>query len=349
MRILTCMIVLLMSMVSCLASEQDITAAERNEIIDKVIDNLANKYVDPNLGKKTAEIIKQKKEQNAYDSLNQKSKLIRVLIADMHKATNDKHLQLVDPKGFDQAPPDGSAQTRPTIQIFNPNATSQSDIKQNKLIQEMLKRMNYGLKDAKVLDGNIGYLDIRQFTSPGMDPEVFQAIDKTLKSFQNCSGMILDLRLCSAGGDPEVMMYMASYFLSGDEPELLYELYDRDNKKIKEFGTRPDISGKYQPDVPLYILVSAKTFSAGEMFAYGLQKIGRATIIGETSAGAAHETNTVGIGHGIFMVLPINKLQHVKTKTDWEGTGVIPDIPVKADQALDAAKDIIQKAKQNEK
>jgi hypothetical protein len=135
MRILTFIIVLLISIVPCFASEQDITATERNEIIDEVIDNLANKYVDPNLGKKTAEIIKQKRKQNAYDSLNQKSKLIESLIADMHKATNDKHLQLVDPKGFDQAPPDGSPQTRPKIQVFNPNATSQNDIQQNKLIE----------------------------------------------------------------------------------------------------------------------------------------------------------------------------------------------------------------------
>jgi len=343
MRILTFIIVLLISIVPCFASEKNITATERNEIIDEVIDNLANKYVDPNLGKKTAALIKQKKEQNAYDSLNQKSKLIQALITDMHKATNDKHLQLVDPKGFDQAPPDGSTQTRPIIQVFNPNATSQSDIKQNKLIQEMFKRMNYGLKDAKILDGNIGYLDIRQFTSPGMAPEVFQAIDKAMKSFQDCSGIILDLRLCSAGGDPEVTMYVASYFLGGDKPELLYELYDRENKKIKEFRTRPDIAGKYQPDMPLYILVSAKTFSAGEMFAYGLQKIGRAKIVGETSAGAAHETNTIGIGHGIMMVLPVNRLVHVKTETNWQGTGVVPDVSAKADDALNVAKDQILK------
>ena len=138
-------------------------------------------------------------------------------------------------------------------------------------------------------------------------------------------------------------MYLASYFLAGEESQPLYVSFNRENQKIAEFRTRTDLSGKRMPNVPLYILVSSHTFSTGEMFAYGLQKVGRARIVGETSAGAAYGTDTIDLGHGIIMVLPVNRLAHVKTKTDWEGTGVIPDVPAEADKALDVAKDLIRK------
>jgi hypothetical protein len=332
-------IVLFVSMCFCSASAQDITATERGEIIDKVVDQLANRYVDPNLGQKAAETIKQKKEKQAYDALDTKASLMKALIADMHAATGDKQLQLKNRSG------DGSEWIHPIINFKISDGTRPDDPKLKKTILQMI---NYGFP-AQVQEGNIGYLGVLEFYSTGIAPEVYQVIDKTMKSFQKCTAMILDLRQCSRGGDPEVMMYLASYFLGGEESQPLYVSLDRENQKIAEFHTRTDIAGKRMSNIPLYILVSSETFSTGEMFAYGLQKAGRARIVGETSAGAAHITDTVDIGHGIMMVLPVNRLAHVKTNTDWEGTGVVPDISVKADDALAKAKEIIQEAKRDNK
>jgi hypothetical protein len=335
----TIIIVLFVSIGFCSASAQDITVTERSEIIDNVVDQLVNRYVDPNLGQKAAETIKQKKEKQAYDALDTKASLMKALIADMHATTRDKQLQLNNQSGA------GSGWLHPDIKIDFGGATL--DDQQKKKI--ILQFMNYGLIKAEVLEGNIGYLAILEFYSPGIAPEVYQAIDKTMQSFQECTAMILDLRFCSRGGDLEVMMYLASYFLGGEESQPLYVSFNRENQKIAEFRTRTGITSKRMPNIPLCILVSSKTFSTGEMFAYGLQKVGRARIVGETSAGAAHVTDTIDIGHRTMMVLPVNRLSHVKTKTNWERSGVVPDVTVKADQALDVAKDIIQKAKQNDK
>jgi hypothetical protein len=341
----TIIIVLFVSMGICSASAQDITATERSEVIDNIVDQLANRYVDPNLGQEAAETIKQKKEKHAYDALNTQAALIETLIADMHEATGDKQLQLNNQSvaGFGPIPS--------YITIKAPDGTKMDDKQQKQIMQQMLKLMNYGLINAKVMEGNIGYLDIREFISPEMVPEINKAIDRTMQSFKDCSAIILDLRscFCDFGGSPETVMYMISYLFGGEESVLLYELYNREEKKINEFRTRTDVTGKRMPDVPVYILTSSKTFSSGEMFAYGLQKIGRAEIVGETSAGVAHETDTVDIGHGIMMVLPVDRLVHVKTKANWEETGVIPDVPTKEEEALDVVKDIIQKAKKNTK
>lgn len=328
-------IVLFLSMGLCSASAKDITATERSEVIDNVVDQLTNRYVDPNLGQKAAQAIMQKKEKQAYDALDTKASLIEALMADMYAATHDKQLQL---KNKSEA---GSNWIHPALTIKIADGAEMDD-QQKKIILQMI---NYGLINPRVLEGNIGHLGILEFFSPEIAPDVYKTIDKTMQSFQKCTAMILDLSFCDRGGDPEVMMYLASYFLGGEESQPLYVSFNRENQKIAEFRTRTDMTGKRMPNVPLCILVSSKTFSTGEMFAYGLQKIGRAKIVGETSAGAAHGTDTIDIGHGIMMVLPVNRLAHVKTKTNWEGIGVIPDVPVKADQALDVAKDIIQKAK----
>jgi hypothetical protein len=335
----TIIIVLFVSMGICSASAQDITATERSEVIDNIFDQLANRYVDPNLGQEAAETIKQKKEKHAYDALNTQAALIETLIADMHAATGDKQLQLKNKSGA------GTEWIHPALTIKPSNGTNLNDPQFKKKI---LQWINYGLP-AQVQEGNIGNLGILEFFSPEIAPEVYQAIDKSMKSLQECTAVILDLRQCSRGGDPEVMMYLASYLLDGEASQPLYMSFNRENQKIAEFRTRTDIPGKRMPNIPVYILVSSETFSTGEMFAYGLQKVGRAKIVGETSVGAAHITDTIDIGHGIMMVLPVNRLAHVKTKTNWEGTGVVPDISVKADDALAKAKEVIQEAKSNKK
>jgi hypothetical protein len=328
----TIIIVLLVSMGLCYVSAQGFTATERSEIIDKIVDQLAHRYVDPNLGQKAAQIIVQKKEKKAYDALDTKASLMEVLITDMHATTGDKQLQL---KNQSEA---GSDWIHPALTIKTAEGTEMDD-QQKKMILQMI---NYGLP-AQVIEGNIGYLGVLEFYSPEIAPKVYQAIDKAMRSFQECTAMILDLRQCSRGGDPEVMMYLVSYFLDSEESRPLYVSFNHENQKIAEFRTRTDITGKRMPNIPVYILMSSETFSTGEMFAYGLQKIDRAKIVGETSAGAAHGTDTIDIGQGVVMVVPVNRLAHVKTKTDWQGTGVIPDIPARADEALDIAQDLIRK------
>ncbi len=334
MKLLRIAIGLLVSMGFCAVSAQEITTTERDELIDRVVDQLVHQYVDPNLGQQAAQTIRQKKEQQAYDALDTQASLMEALAADMHATTGDKQLQLKTQAEV------GSDWIPPALTIQTPDGTEMDD-QQKRMILQMI---NYGLL-AQVQQGNIGYLGILEFFSPEIVPEVHQVIDKTMRSLQECTAVILDLRQCSRGGDPEVMMYLASYFMGGEESQPLYVSFNRENKKIAEFCTRTDIPGKRMPNIPLYIVTSSETFSTGEMFAYGLQKVGRAKIIGETSAGAAYGTDTIDIGHGMMMVLPVNRLSHVKTQTNWEGTGVTPDIPAKADEALKVAQDRLRDKK----
>jgi C-terminal processing protease CtpA/Prc len=85
------------------------------------------------------------------------------------------------------------------------------------------------------------------------------------------------------------------------------------------------------------VLTSHETFSGGEDLCYTLQAHGRAQVIGETTGGGAHPTMMVPISLTMAIGVPHARSISPITGTNWQGTGVVPDVPVPADQAYDVA------------
>lgn len=84
----------------------------------------------------------------------------------------------------------------------------------------------------------------------------------------------------------------------------------------------------------LYCREGNRTFSGAEEFTYNLKNLKRATIIGETTGGGAHPGDGFRIREHFGMFVPTGRAISPITKTNWEGTGVTPDVDVPADQAL---------------
>ena len=87
----------------------------------------------------------------------------------------------------------------------------------------------------------------------------------------------------------------------------------------------------------MYVLTSQRTSSAAEEFAYKLKNLKRATIVGETTGGGAHPTMGQRLDEHFMIGVPFARSINAITKTNWEGTGVEPDVKVPADQALATA------------
>ena len=85
---------------------------------------------------------------------------------------------------------------------------------------------------------------------------------------------------------------------------------------------------------PLYILTSGRTFSAAEAFAYNLQALGRATVVGEITGGGAHPFEYRRVHPHFAVDLPEARSINPITGSNWQGVGVQPDVAVPADQAL---------------
>ncbi len=95
-----------------------------------------------------------------------------------------------------------------------------------------------------------------------------------------------------------------------------------------------------QSTQPVYVLTSARTFSGGEAFSYELQSVKRATIVGEVCGGGAHPARPIALDDHFTIGVPFAREINPVTKTDWEGKGVLPDVAVPADQALEKAKQL---------
>ncbi len=84
---------------------------------------------------------------------------------------------------------------------------------------------------------------------------------------------------------------------------------------------------------PLYVLTSGVTFSAAEELAYDLQQPGRAVVVGERTAGGAHPCDSWQVHPHLELTVPIARAVNPVSGTNWEGMGVLPDIPCAAADA----------------
>jgi retinol-binding protein 3 len=138
---------------------------------------------------------------------------------------------------------------------------------------------------------------------------------------------------------PAMVAYVSSYLFTTRTH--LNDLWTRRTNRTEEFWTH-DVPGKKLRDgTPVYLLTSARTFSGAEEFAYDLKSLKRATIVGETTGGGAHPVFTQRITDHFLIGVPYARAINPITKTNWEGTGVEPDVRVPAAEALSVASKMI--------
>jgi retinol-binding protein 3 len=179
--------------------------------------------------------------------------------------------------------------------------------------------------------GNIGYIDFRGF----MDPEAgAETVAAAMNFVNNSDALIFDMRQ-NGGGNPAMVALICSY-LFGDKVHL-NDLYWREGNETKEFWTNPNVAGKKYLGRDVYVLTSNRTFSGAEEFSNNLKVLKRATIVGETTGGGANPGGVFRLSDHFGVFIPTGRAINPVTKTNWEGTGVEPDVKVPQDQALKTA------------
>jgi hypothetical protein len=147
-------------------------------------------------------------------------------------------------------------------------------------------------------------------------------------------GVVLDLRR-NGGGDPGTVTLVLDWLLGGEPTHISDVIYVDHTRQWWTTGRLGDLATP--PETPVSVLVSEDTFSSGEALAYHLQSRGRARVVGQRTPGAAdHITPVVLSGH-VRALLPEARVRDAVTATNWEGTGVVPDIPCERGEALEAA------------
>jgi hypothetical protein len=155
---------------------------------------------------------------------------------------------------------------------------------------------------------------------------------------QKTRALIVDVRR-NGGGSPDSVSYLVSYFLRSGERVHINTFINR-NPGTETFrstdffsSTTPfSYAGK-----PVYVLTSVRTFSGGEEFAYDMQVMKLAELVGETTGGGANPGGTVPLAAGLTMFIPGGRARNPITGTNWEGVGVVPDVAVSSENALKVA------------
>jgi C-terminal processing protease CtpA/Prc len=210
-----------------------------------------------------------------------------------------------------------------------PREPSKEEIENNLL---SLRRANHAFKKIEHLQGNISYINLTGFSDAEAGVETVAA---AMNFVNNTDALIFDLRQ-NQGGDADMVALICSYLL-GEKPILLNTSYRRRDNRSEELWTKASVAGKRYGDKDLYILTSNRTFSAAEAFAYHLKNLKRATIVGETTGGGAHPGRRFRINDHFDAFVPNARAISPITKTDWEGTGVEPDVKVPNELALKTA------------
>ncbi len=290
----------------------------KQQSVKKISSLLSDNYVFPDIAKKMNEMLQNRLNAGAYDTINDPVMFAEILTADLQSVSNDKHLRV----RF-------SPEDAKRLLEREKNGTDPDD---EKHWNEMLKKENYGFKKVERLPGNIGYVDFRNFASPDYSRETIASV---MKFLENSDALIFDMRL-NGGGDPRGVQLICSY-LFDDKPVHLNSLYYRPKDETEEFWTLRKIDGKRMTDVPVYVLTSRFTFSGAEEFTYNLKNLKRAVIVGETTGGGAHPGGVMAINEGFAVFVPNGRAINPITKTNWEGTGVTPDVEIKSELALEKA------------
>jgi retinol-binding protein 3 len=156
----------------------------------------------------------------------------------------------------------------------------------------------------------------------------------------NADALIIDLRE-NRGGSTAMAREIASYFVKGRAH--WSDTYNRLTGKWTEnwIENRPATTAGIYLGMPVTILTSSWTFSAAEGIAYDLKYNRNARIVGQPTAGGAHVLRRVPLGNGFVGFIPYIRSVNVVTKTDWEGTGVTPDVAADPPLALLRAQEAI--------
>jgi C-terminal processing protease CtpA/Prc len=296
------------------ALSKSLDAAERTAVIDGVLDKISKNYVFPDVAKKMEEAIRGRAANKEYDTITSGVEFATKLTEHLREVCKDKHLSVrFSPDPIPQSSASGpSAEDRKRFERF---AVSK----------------NYGFQKVEHLPGGVGYLDLRGFMDVGLIGETAAA---AMTFLSTADAVIFDMRQ-NNGGDPAAVILLCSYLF--DQPTHLNDIYTRGTDTTRQYWSLPTVAGKKLVDKDVYVLTAKRTFSGAEEFAYNLQSQKRGTIVGETTGGGAHPTRGFRVTDHFMVGVPFARSINPVTKTNWEGTGVKPDVPVPADQALHTA------------
>ena len=289
------------------------------QVISSIINELEQGYIFPIKAIKVGQKLRSRQQQNEYQDIDDANEFAKTLTEHLQLATGDKHLQVEFSDEIIPVSNDTKAQ----------EAKAAFEMK-------MWRAHNFGIEKIERIKFNIGYLKLTAF---GPVKEVGPLLASAMNLLNNTDSLIIDLR-GNFGGNEQTVQLLASYLLN--QRTHLLDMVKREGNRTEQHWSSDYVEGqRFGEEKEVYILIDKNSFSAAEDFSYTMKNLSRATLIGENSGGAANSGDTVRLNEHFNLFLPTARGISPITQTNWEGTGVTPDIKVLGEDALKKAQIVI--------
>ncbi|MGW7643041.1 S41 family peptidase [Streptomyces bobili] len=280
-------------------------------VIDETARLLTEHYVFPEIAEQLTGLLRRRLTEGAYD-VDDTEELARLVTTDLQSVNGDRHLRLKH-----HAAPVSTKRGAATLDAMRRDFDTSLG----------------GAPRVQLLDGGVVVVEL----APMLFPLEWAAepLSAALTLASRAQALIVDLR-ANRGGDPDTVAFVCSYLL--DERTHLNTMHWRDGERSEQSWSLPYVPGaRFGGSKPLYVLTSDSTFSAAEELAYDLQQLGRAAVVGEPTRGGAHPCQGWTLHPHLEVTVPVGRAINPVSGTNWEGTGVRPDIPCTAADSLDHA------------
>lgn len=328
------------------------TDSTRFKLVESLTENIYRTYLDVEIAKAMCDTIKNKLTACRYDTTLNLDEFVYEINKDLRRVSKDNHI-MVFPAHYRQSNYTYETDSKERSWRYWRRQNKRAHKRWGKIIKKYRERTKHDMftyGEIKILPGNIGYVEIKDFNSTSYFKKENRnriSLKSVLNLLKNTNSIIIDFRE-NLGGYVFLSAKLCSYF--SDKPNSYFITtesvfrYDssgvrKENKYTSKLYTNNEINNKLIGNKKIFILTSKRTFSAGELSTYKLKQLNQnTTIVGEKTTGGGNGHYGGTMQKYYTAVIPCVKVfDENNSNYTLEAKGIKPDIQTTSDSALSVA------------